>query len=90
MSQHPFRDEREAALARVHQLERELARKGRELSAAKRELARRRSTTWQRSAVGVMLGVATLFVVIAALAVIFTGCLGASTRAHTGLRYATS
>jgi hypothetical protein len=72
MAQQPFRDERAAALARVDDLQRELARTRAELDATKRKLARRKP--WTDNFMGGMMALATLLVVLMGFAVIFGGC----------------
>jgi hypothetical protein len=69
MSQHPFRDPNEAAVARLHELERELAR-------ARSELSRHRRAPWKRGVRAAMVAFLTLLFLSATAAAALKGCSG--------------
>jgi hypothetical protein len=72
----PYRDERDAALARVARLERDLERARRELAGAKRALARRTKREWGRAMIGGTAALALLLALLMVLAFVFGGCVG--------------
>jgi hypothetical protein len=83
----PFRNEREAALARVDALERELSHARRALEDARRELARKKKERLVRVLGRGMAAVAVALVILMGLAVLFGGCVAAFARETPGMRF---